>query len=200
MTDDRRRRPGRPRSEQAHDAVLAAARELLAEVGYPRLTIEGVAARAGVGKTTIYRWWSSKAELVAEILYRPIGIEEIPESGSPRDDLATNIRLLVEPFADPWYGPALTGARNDLNADPEGQKAFQAQIMSGRRATGRAVFQRLIDAGDLPEDTDVDYLIDVMSGLLVYRGVIWRQPITEDDIRKMVALLVDGAPPRRTPS
>lgn len=74
-------RRGRPRSEQTRQLILQAARDLLGEIGYGRLTIADVAARAGAGKSTIYRWWASKGELVLEAVNEHIAIGFVPDTG-----------------------------------------------------------------------------------------------------------------------
>ncbi|TKA00855.1 helix-turn-helix transcriptional regulator, partial [Actinacidiphila oryziradicis] len=88
--------PSRRRSQQSHQAVLQATVALLNEVGYRRLSFEGVARRAGVGKATIYRWWPNKAALVIEALNGEVPLRPLPDTGDLEADLRTAIRLTVE--------------------------------------------------------------------------------------------------------
>src|SRR5260370_35342567 len=101
------RKPGRPRSAQAHKAILDATLELLAEEGFQGLSIEEVAARAGAGKTTIYRRWSSKEELVMEAI-RQVQIEvPVMDTGNFRNDLAALLETVYQDFMaypDPFFG------------------------------------------------------------------------------------------------
>ena len=92
---------GRPRSEEARADILQATRELLLEEGYTKLAITHVAQRAGVGKTTVYRWWPTKGELVLEAAEDCIAIGEVPDSGRTSEDLRIASEQLIRTFSDP---------------------------------------------------------------------------------------------------
>src|SRR5262245_26538029 len=100
-------KPGRRRSHQAHDAILNATIELLREVGYSRLTVQGVAARAGVGKTTVYRWWATKPSLVIEALDRNLSVPPLQPSDDPRADIRALVQRIADTFAHPQLGAML---------------------------------------------------------------------------------------------
>src|SRR5918992_5737744 len=106
---------GRRRSERSHRAIVAATQELLVERGYPGVTIEGVAARAGVGKQTIYRWWPSRAALVLEAYLAGQDAVPPPAQGtSVREDVRELLRWLIAVLAPPIGGPVLPGLRGGL--------------------------------------------------------------------------------------
>lgn len=194
MSDERTR--GRPRSQAAHAAILQAATDLLVEAGYAKLTMDGVASRAGVSKATLYRWWSGKAELVIEILLKEITPEDVPDVGDTRAELRTQLQLVAG--MDQESNPALAEAAWALLADPEGHKAVLEHFLSHRRNLGRDLVRRAAQRGDLPADVDDDFLIDTWSGFLFYRSLFWQQPIHEHDIERLIELVLDGRPPRRT--
>jgi len=110
---------GRPRDADRHGAVLAATRELLRESGYSRLTIDGVAERGAVSRTLIYRWWSTKAELVQEALFPFDSGRATPDSGSFAADLRILVEHKVDSFSRPEMVRGLPGRHADLVADPE---------------------------------------------------------------------------------
>ncbi|MBB5076927.1 TetR/AcrR family transcriptional regulator [Nonomuraea endophytica] len=196
MSDEQRSAgPGRPRSTATHAAILRAARHLLAESGYARLTMDGVASRAAVSKATLYRWWSGKAELVVEVLLREVTTEDVPDLGSTRAEMRALLRLLAG--MDEESDPALTEAGWALMADPDGRKAMQAHFLNRRRDSGRTLIRRAAERGDLPSGVDDDFLIDLYSGFLFYRVLFWQQPIHERDIDRLLDLIFDGRPPLR---
>ena len=190
---EREGRAGRRRSQESHQAILAATRELLEEVGYYRLTVEGVAARAGVGKTTVYRWWPSKSALVFEAV--DADRAEPPE---PTGDVRADIRAAMEATRAHLRPPLVTtllALAGDLLQDDSGE-AGQADPF----AAGRTTFEKMIEdaaaRGDLPPDVDAGLLQDVYAGTLLYR-VLCRRP-TDDVVDKLLTLLLDGTTPRRS--
>ena len=114
MTDRQPSRRGRPRDKRTHDAVLAATRAILLEHGYPALTIEAVAARAETARTTVYRSWPTKGELVLDAAGDDIAIGVVPDTGSTRGDLEIAVRQLTEAFSRRIVGfvgsPSYAGA------------------------------------------------------------------------------------------
>src|SRR6476469_1608721 len=104
-----RRAPGRPRSDAAHDAILTAAIALVREVGYDAVTMDGIAARAGVGKATVYRRWASKEALVVEALGGILRAIPVPDTGTTRGDLLALLRVALAMYGDPATGMLLSG-------------------------------------------------------------------------------------------
>lgn len=181
------RRIGRPRSATADQAILDAAIELFIELGYDGLTMEGVAARAGVGKTTVYRRYPGKVDLVmaaAERLSRQKG--PTPDTGTLRGDLlalARGFRRMLT--TDAGRAIPATLAANARN--PELALAHRSFIAQ-RRADSAAVVTRAIARGELGSEVDVDLLLDLLTAPLFLRAFITGQSL--DDA--YLGALVDG--------
>lgn len=153
---------GRPRSEEAHRAILEATLELLVEVGFSAMTVEGVASRAGVGKATIYRRWPSKLPLVVEAFGQLPGFEEV-DTGSLREDLKKMLRSYLQAFhASPLSAvlPSLAGERTH---NPELSELFEP-VSKGRRQPLVRAFERAIDRGEVEADLDVELAADLVVG------------------------------------
>jgi len=153
---------GRPRSEEAHRAILDATLELLVEVGFSAMTVEGVASRAGVGKATIYRRWASKLPLVVEAFGQLPGFEEV-DTGSLREDLKKMLRSYLQAFhASPLSAvlPSLAGERTH---NPELSELFEP-VSKGRRQPLVRAFERAIDRGEVEADLDVELAADLVVG------------------------------------
>lgn len=197
-TDGDSTKPGRRRCPQAHESILDATIEILHEVGYHRLTVEGVATRAGVGKTTIYRWWPTKTSLVIEALDRYLDLPPIP----PSDDCRADIRILIQRMADtlarPPLGEALPALAVQLNRDPTAVEQFR-QMLGPRRAANAALLYHAASRGDLPHDIDPHALLDIVAGALLYRSLTRMAP-TPTLIDQLTGLVLDGQLPRIQPT
>ena len=149
----------------SRDLVLReAALALLAEVGYDRLTMDAVAARAGAAKTTIYRRWPGKAEFVVDALASLKGAPEIPDTGSLRQDL----RVLAESITSPesQFGAQVTiGMVNALAHDGELRRVFGDKFIAPRMAGFRTVFERAVARGEMPAGHDLDLLARLFPAL-----------------------------------
>lgn len=184
---------GRPRSEEAHRAILEATLALLSEGGYSALTVEEVAVRAGVGKATIYRRWPSKLPLVAEAFGALAGFEEV-DTGDLRSDLEAMLRQYLEQFnATPLAAvlPSLVGERIH---NPE----FAEQIdplLRNRRQPLRRVLERAIARGEISKDVDVDLAADLIVGPIAVRLFFTRRSISPKLVRPMVELALRGIAP-----
>jgi AcrR family transcriptional regulator len=167
-----RRTPGRPRSEASHQAIIRATLELLLEAGYRSLTMEGVRARAGVGKATIYRRWSSKEELVRDAIVFMHDDLQAPDTGSLRGDyegMAALVRSAAHRAGAATLMPRLLG---DVANDPELRAIFYDNLVEPRRAQMRAVLQRAVARGEIRDDVDIELIIDLFAGPVVYRLLI----------------------------
>jgi AcrR family transcriptional regulator len=145
-------------------ALREAALALLAEVGYDRLTMDAVAARARAGKTTIYRRWQGKAELVVDALNSLKGAPEIPDTGSLRDDL----RALAESItgAEGRFGAQMTiGMVNAIAHDAGLRRVFGEKFIAPRMAGFRMVFERAVARGEMPVGHDLDLLARLFPAL-----------------------------------
>jgi AcrR family transcriptional regulator len=177
----------RRRNVKSHHAILQATRDLVRESGYARLTIEGIAARAGVGKSTIYRWWRSKGELVVEALAEVLEARPIPDSGNTRRDLTAIVHQSMALYAEETGARAIiAGLVNDMHHNPELAEALRERLIRPRRAGNREAIERAIARGDLAADIDVELLIDTLVAPISYRALITDAPITGDLAAKLV--------------
>jgi AcrR family transcriptional regulator len=189
--DDGPRRPhtGRRRNEAARDAILDAAFRLLSGPGTEVMTIDAIAAEAGVGRQTIYRWWPSKGAVVADALVRHAGFA-VPErdTGSFAGDLAA------------FFTDSFAGLENEGYADRLRQIVAEAQhdehvarvlgdFTAVRRAALRALLERGAAAGELAAGADLDMLVDMAYGVLYYRLLVRHAPLDEQAARSLAAEL-----------
>lgn len=189
---DRPRRGGRVRSLRAHGDALRATMQILEEDGYAAVTIEGVAARSGVAKSTIYRWWSSKAELVMEA-YGQVVADRMPtpDSGSLTDDLTTFVTALYRVVEYPTRVRALRGLMAETQLDPAFAEPFRGWV-NGRREALSAIFTRATDRGDLPAELDVDHAVDLVFGPFWYRLLVEHLPVDPAEAPAHVHQLLHG--------
>jgi AcrR family transcriptional regulator len=186
------RRPrGRPRSARADRAILDATIELLAERGYAGLTVEAVAGRAGVGKSTIYRRWPSKATLAAAAV-NALARERlpVPDTGELRDDL---LRLMTEPIGR--HGPLLGRIFPDLIAEMHRNPELAETMLDAltvRRGVIHGVLRRGQERGELPADANLGRIIDLLSGALYYRLLVSREPVEHDLPGWVVDAILNG--------
>ena len=170
--------PGR-RSESSHRAIVAATQELLVEVGYRELTIEGVAARAGVGKQTIYRWWPSRAALALEAYLggSDTVLQPPPDSGEVRKDVRKLLGWLIAVLAEPIGGRVLAGLIADLQHDPELAERFHRDVVPARRRAMLEALERGRERGELRPDADLELAVDELHGAVFYRLLLSGKPL-----------------------
>jgi AcrR family transcriptional regulator len=160
---------GRPRSAEAHGAILGAAAALLAEGGFAQLTMEAVASRAGVSKATVYRRWKSKEDLVLELVSAmPYGGEP-PDTGSVEGDLVELTQIQIDRIADtplPRMMPRLLAETFDA---PDLHDAIVENAVDVLRGTIAAILRHGIERGELRSDFDVELAVDALHGSIVYR-------------------------------
>jgi len=174
--------------------VLTAAESMLDEAGYANLTMEGVAHRSGVAKSTIYRSWPSKTALVSEVLRRRTVSTSAPDTGDARADLIGFLAVNLRNYAaqDP---AVLLPAFWDALGDAEHRRELRAHVLDPRRKTGRALLGKLIDVGVLPASTDIDLLLDMWAGFAMYRFGLREKRVTVGDIAALVDLVLTGTVP-----
>jgi AcrR family transcriptional regulator len=198
-TTAERRSPGRPRSERSHLAIVRATLELLVEIGYARLTMEQVQRRAGVGKATIYRRWTSKAELVKDAIQHLGADLPLPDTGSLRGDYAAIGAALIAIAKDRDAALLMPRLLAEASGDPELHAIFQAKLVEPRRRVMRITLERARDRGELRADVDIELAIDMLAGPIVYRFLI-----TGGDLEpaaaaapRLLETLLEGLSPRR---
>ena len=153
---------GRPRSEEAHRAILDATLQLLAEVGFSALTVEGVASRAGVGKATIYRRWASKLPLVVEAFGGLPGMEDF-DTGDLGEDLKKMLRSYIHAFNATALSAVLPSLAGERAHNPELAKVFEPVSLARRGPLVRA-FERAVERGEISPDLDLDLAGDLVVG------------------------------------
>jgi AcrR family transcriptional regulator len=181
---------GRPRSEEAHQAILDATLELLAEGGYSALTVEGVAARAGVGKATIYRRWPSKLPLVIEAFSQLPAFEEV-DTGNLVEDLEKMLRDYLQLFhATPLVTvlPSLVGERLH---NPELSRQLEP-VLKGRRQPLIRALQRGVERGEIAPDTDLELAADLISGPISVRLFFTGAKVSPRLVGPIVQMALDG--------
>ncbi len=192
---DGKRAPGRPRSEQARQAILRSTLELLGTSGFAGMTIEAVAMRARVGKTTVYRWWPNKAALVADAFASDtIRQLHFPDTGSVRTDMSRQMRQLIKIFRSSRgriVSAILAGGQNDKDLIA----AFRARFLWPRRREAYATLRRGISRGELRRNIDKDLLLDSLYGPIYMRFLIQHAQLTPRFADRLCALVLAGARP-----
>ncbi|HEX4818413.1 MAG TPA: TetR/AcrR family transcriptional regulator [Nonomuraea sp.] len=160
---------GRPRSEKAEKAIIEATLDLIGEgMGVSELSIEAIAARAGVGKTTIYRRWSNKEDLVVDAL-ATLKAPLPPLSGtSVRDDLITLLDAMRREAGHPRSRCVINIAMSEADRYPRLMERFVKRAIEPRRDAARAVLERGVAAGELRADLDVDMAMAMLSGTMMW--------------------------------
>jgi AcrR family transcriptional regulator len=185
---------GRPRSEKARQAILAAAAGLLLERGLAEVSMDAVAERAGVSKATIYRWWPAKETLALDALYTrwaeagpaPAG------TGTLRGDL---LELLL-----PWArlvrtGPharVITALLAKAANDPAFAEEYRRHVIQPRRDQARQLLLRAVDRKEIPADTETEIALDLIYGPLYHRLLHGHAPLSDDFVRQALDLALTG--------
>jgi AcrR family transcriptional regulator len=184
--------PGGKRSEASRRAILDAAYELLEKIGFDGLSIEGIAARAGVGKTTIYRWWSSKGVLAVEAFLDAVAPSiAFRQTASANADIRRQMRALAELYRGPT-GRFVRELIGSSQSDPEMRQAFIDGFLTPRREAARAVFQRGSAAGEFRAGLDPDTAIDALYGPIYYRLLTSGAPIDETFVDQLADCVFRG--------
>jgi AcrR family transcriptional regulator len=169
----RSRRPGRPREEATEQAITAAAREVLADKGVARMSMEHVAAKAGVAKSTLYRRWPSKVELAVHAVAATFDEIDIQDNGSLAADMRAGIGEAARLLRDPSTGGAYAALLAESARDPDGVGVQVRESLSTRlHALVATSVERAIDRGEIRRDMiDVDLLADVVVGSVMHRAL-----------------------------
>jgi AcrR family transcriptional regulator len=184
---------GRRRSERSHEAILAATQELLVERSYRELTIEGIAARAGVGKQTIYRWWPSKAALVLEAYLT--GAEAVappPQHATAQEDVSALLGWLIAVLAEPTGGHVIAGLVGDLQHDPDLAEGFHHDVVPARREAMLAALERGRERGEISADADLELAVDALHGAVFYRLLLSGEPLDATFADSLAAQTLSG--------
>jgi AcrR family transcriptional regulator len=186
------RRPGRPRSEKLRKAILKSALYLLKRTGFHDLSIESVAARAGVGKATIYRWWPGKADLVVAA-FVSVAEEELrfPQIRPVEKAIHQQMRRWIHIFRSP-LGQVIAAVIGAGQAEPEMLDAFRTHWVEPRRREARALLRQAIKEGHMRKDLDPDTILDILYGPLYLRLLIRNAPLAADFVDTVFAVVTPG--------
>lgn len=164
-----RPRAGRPRSEAVHRAILEAARDLLADCTLASFSLERVAGRARVGKTTIYRRWPSKEALILDLLLEMADqMFPVAETGNTRDELVAMVRSTIAMF-NTNMGRVMQSILSELARRPELTVPFRATVVRARRDEVERVITRGVQRGDIRAEVDHELLPELLIGPVYYR-------------------------------
>jgi AcrR family transcriptional regulator len=192
-------RPGRKRSQASRQAILAAALELVGELGYGGLTIERIAGRSGTGKQTIYRWWPSKADVLLDALATKADLHvPVPDEGSYAADLRA---FLAASFALGRKRPiveVLRALMAEAQVDAEFGERFRTAFLQRRRDALVIILDRAQARGDLPSGISPGTVCDIVFGTLWYRLLATRQPLDKRLIEELVSALAGPQPDSRS--
>jgi AcrR family transcriptional regulator len=188
------RAAGRPRSAGADGAILAAARQLLAERGWEGTTLGEVAARAGVAKTTLYRRWPGKAELVVDAMAQVFDTLCPVDAGSVRADAEAVIRDLIALLSRPETQSAFLALAAHAARDPQLRAAVREKIVDRQRHLVRSGVLRAAARGEAGRIADPDLFFDVIAGTMAHRLLIAGEPVDDEYLSRFLDLLIPGPP------
>jgi AcrR family transcriptional regulator len=183
---------GRPRSEETRKLILSTAYQLLLEQGFKSVTVEGIALKSGVSKTTIYKWWPNKAAVVLDGFFDATEILlQVPETGSAKEDLFIQVNNLATFFTSSKgriIAELIAEGQFDANVAAEYQKRYFAP----RRLITRSIMERGIEKGQMKSDIDIELLIDIIYAPIFYRLLITGDKIDTEYINNVLEQALNG--------
>ncbi|MCA1217990.1 TetR/AcrR family transcriptional regulator [Streptomyces sp. 8L] len=200
-------RTGRPRSPAADAAILAATRQALVEVGWSKLTMGDVAARAGVAKTTLYRRWPGRNELVVDAVAVLFDELELPDLGSLSADVESVVRQFGALLDRPEAKTALMAVVAEATRDDALRRRIRTAIVDRQKRLVVAGRRRAEERGELPPPPDpdaaardTDLIFDVVAGAVVHRTLVSAEPVDHDWAHRLAQLVLTGLTAQRTPA
>lgn len=183
---------GRPRSEESEEAILAATNQLLSEMPLRDISMEEIARRAGVGKATIYKWWSSKAHVALDAFLRKANrMMPTPDTGSVRRDILEQVRSLIVFYKSP-AGRILSQFVAEAQSDKEFAALYRERFLKPRRETTNVIFDRGAKRGEIDQNLDRELLLDLIYGSAIYRLLVGHAPLEIKFADEMVSILFGG--------
>ena len=171
---------------------MAATLRLLADEGYEGITMEGVALAAGVGKATLYRRWPSKEELVLDAIRTVKPDLLLPDNGDVRSDLVDLVVGAMPRGHDPGSTQVISSMLAELHHNTELAELYRTRFLAPRRAAALEVIERGVERGELRADVDVSLVLDLLIGVVVYRGLVTGGTLDEQVASQVVDHLLDG--------
>jgi AcrR family transcriptional regulator len=190
--DLEKRGPGRPRSEESRVSILRSTLKLLKERGFAQLSIEAIAADAQVSKATVYRWWPSKAALVADAFSASADEElRFPNTGSVRKDMSLQMRQVIRVFRS-QRGKVVSALLAGGQSDQELITAFRDRFLWPRRRQAYQTLQRGIDRGELSPNIDLDLTLDALYGPIYMRFLIRHRDLDDRFVDELCDVVLSG--------
>ena len=190
MTDTVTAARGRPRSAEADAAIRQATVDRLVADGYAGLTMSGVAAAAGVSTATLYRRWSSKLDLVVDVLSVRAEEEMVPDTGSLEGDCREMLHALVAKARTTQTTPIMAGLVGEIGRNPDLASALRTNLIAPRREALKEVFRRAQGRGELSADVDAGLAADLLFGPLYHRLLVTGEPVTPRVADKLCDLVL----------
>jgi AcrR family transcriptional regulator len=175
----------RRRNARTHQTILVTAAKLLQEKGYVNVTVEAIAAGAGTGKQTIYRWWPSKVDILLDTLIDDAsGQLAVPDTEPAADSIRRYLHSLARFVAGEPAGKVLLALIGEAQHDPDMARAFGERYLGPQRDKERAMLQRGVTSGEFPADLDTEAVLDALTGPILYRALTGRPipPAFVDDL------------------
>ncbi|MGW6359830.1 TetR/AcrR family transcriptional regulator [Streptomyces sp. NPDC055092] len=179
--------------EDVTDAIRAAVFEELAAVGYARMSIEGIARRAGVGKTAVYRRWRSKLHLVLDLV-SAIAVQGLPapDTGSLEGDLRLLYEVTSRALKHPVAGQIIPDLQAEAARNPDIAEAMQKALREGQHGVASGIVRSAAARGEVRADLDEDLALDLISGPLYWRAVVVRTPLPKGYLGKLASATAAG--------
>jgi AcrR family transcriptional regulator len=188
-----KRRPGRPRCEHSRQAILRSTLKLLQKTGFAELTIEAIAADAGVGKATVYRWWPNKGALVVDAFASSAESElHFPDGGSVYGDMSLQMNQFLRILRS-RRGRIVAAVIAGGQSDDDLIESFRERFLRPRRQEAYQTLRRGMERGELRPDLDLDLVLDILYGAIYMRFLIRHDELSERYISEVCRLVLDGA-------
>jgi AcrR family transcriptional regulator len=191
------RKPGRPRDESIDAAILDAVVEELIDRGYPGLSIEGIAARAGVAKTTVYRRWPTIEELCVAAICALNDPDDAPpiDTGDVRGELLSQLDRMRRKWSNPRYGALMRRASADAHAQPEVYHRMRDRIVASHIATMNKTLQRAVEEGLIRDDADLDWARQMLTAPIMSATLTLKQRVTRAQLEFTLDTVLRGLAP-----
>jgi len=183
----------RRRNQQTHLAIMQAAATLVEERGYSKVSIEAIAKHAGAGKQTIYRWWTNKAYLFLEVYLSLVSEEKLSvDTGDVSDDLETLLNTLFGIYQETPAALILTGLVQEAQTDEKIRQHIVDMLISKRRGVVGGVFERAIARQEIHPDTNINLVVDMISGAIWLRLFLRHEPLDRTFAQQLSQQVIAG--------
>ncbi|MGN6209919.1 TetR/AcrR family transcriptional regulator [Asticcacaulis sp.] len=192
-----KRKPGRPRSQAVEEAVLQTTVDLLIEVGLKNMSMDAIAARAGVSKATLYKWWPSKLHLGLDALLSRGKVQAVvPDTGSAVEDFVLNAQGISRFYTDPKIGPCIMQLWGECLNSPDLLALYRERFLSRRRAGLHVIHERGVARGDIDGRYGVELALDIIYGPLIMRLLTGHGLVNDHEVEQLVRASFAGLIPR----